>query len=130
MTEFRMCPPPTSHSCVTEQTHRASPRRLGQSLQPSIDAMTTDKSTTAKQCPAERRGDDTHWWKAYQAHSKATAMSTPLEVSEPQGITHPSVRNQRRVVAAEPLGYLRRVLEERSTFTPSEACRICAKLSS
>ena len=33
--------------------------------------MTAAKSATARYEAAERRGDDTHWWKAYQLHSEA-----------------------------------------------------------
>ena len=33
--------------------------------------MTAAKSPTADYESAERRGDDTHWWKAYQLHSEA-----------------------------------------------------------
>jgi len=37
--------------------------------------MTAAKSVTAAYEAAERRGDDTHWWKAYQLHSEvALAM--------------------------------------------------------
>jgi hypothetical protein len=40
--------------------------------------MTIDRCTTLATAAADRRADDTHWWKAYQTHSKAaTAMNAP-----------------------------------------------------
>ncbi len=44
--------------------------------------MTIVKSTATAICPAERRGDDTHWWKAYQSHSKGTLSAKPQEAGE------------------------------------------------
>ena len=35
--------------------------------------MTNVRSVSKERDEAERRGDDTHWWKAYQRHSKATS---------------------------------------------------------
>ncbi len=45
--------------------------------------MMSDESTTPRPCSAERRGDDTHWWKAYQAHSSVGATPSPGAPPQP-----------------------------------------------
>jgi hypothetical protein len=53
--------------------------------------MTIDKSATTENSAAARRGDDTHWWKAYALNSKAgaaTAAQCGLPSTKPAALAH------------------------------------------
>ena len=48
--------------------------------------MPSDNPTTLLlPCRGDRRGDDTHWWKAYQVHS--SVVVTPPQDEPPQSTT-------------------------------------------
>ena len=53
--------------------------------------MTIEKSATTENSAAASRGDDTHWWKAYESHSKAargTAAQRRLPSTGPASLAH------------------------------------------
>ena len=39
--------------------------------------MIIDKSATSRMNAADRRADDTHWWRAYRLNSTATSTTHP-----------------------------------------------------
>ena len=53
--------------------------------------MTIEKSAVTENSAAARRGDDTHWWKAYELHSKAvpeTAAQSGRPSTGPSSLAH------------------------------------------
>jgi len=53
--------------------------------------MTIENSAPTENSAAARRGDDTHWWKAYELHSKAipgTAAQSRRPSIGPASLAH------------------------------------------
>jgi hypothetical protein len=79
------------HARFGEQTAVASWSHTSLCIHQRRNVMTIENSAPDENSAAARRGDDTHWWKAYELHSKAMpgiAAKSRRQSPRPTSLAH------------------------------------------